>query len=558
MVGLQQRGAQFGSRRALASGTDGTTWNIAIRTLAALLALVVAGGLVFSWRGEIDKIEEAEEDVVAMQIINNRLALYRAHADEVTLRMLGPLDLADQSTVNAATMHRTDTVREVTDQLTALQASSRVHASQIDLLLSEIVDFMPDAAGADLADLDYSAYAAIYEGGSEPVDNPSELESIVELMWADNALSSSLHFALYLAYQERSIEPTLDQQLYFDSIASSASYGGLSRLGPDPDDPFVNTWVYADLIAVHEEPALTAITDLVVETDLWEASDWLAAVADQLFEANSGEATLSEGTTGQATAFDDPPAIEVLAPRTVLDIEGVRGIVDDRVQELNDEADDALSAAESGAAMRLYGALAMVGLAVALFCWSAVAGWKRSRLLADMANNDSLTGVGNRNALEFATAGRLSDPRLQHHLLVTIDMDRFKLANDTFGHNFGDRLLVRLAEGLKRVAASAEADEFTVIRLGGDEFLISLHSVQPLDRVKLERQLNALRQVRLQVTSKVEWPLEFSYGIATGTGSPDLQELLDESDIAVYAQKAARREEPLVPLVADVVDITHR
>ena len=91
------------------------------------------------------------------------------------------------------------------------------------------------------------------------------------------------------------------------------------------------------------------------------------------------------------------------------------------------------------------------------------------RLLAasrDEALTDPLTGLGNRRRLmaDFATALPAASAAAPLHLLL-FDLNGFKSYNDTFGHNAGDRLLVRLSRELRAALAGC-----TVYRLGGDEF----------------------------------------------------------------------------------------
>jgi diguanylate cyclase (GGDEF)-like protein len=92
--------------------------------------------------------------------------------------------------------------------------------------------------------------------------------------------------------------------------------------------------------------------------------------------------------------------------------------------------------------------------------------------LQSAASTDPLTGLSNRRAMEQRLSAELS--RTKRHQIKTsvimIDVDRFKLVNDTLGHGAGDRLLAELSRILKQQCRTLDA----VGRMGGDEFLVIL------------------------------------------------------------------------------------
>jgi diguanylate cyclase (GGDEF)-like protein len=156
--------------------------------------------------------------------------------------------------------------------------------------------------------------------------------------------------------------------------------------------------------------------------------------------------------------------------------------------------------------------------------------------LRQQALSDVLTGLPNRR--------RLSD-RLSHSVAIAkrngslvamlyIDLDGFKLVNDSFGHNFGDMLLIRVAERLsKRIR---ESD--TLSRLGGDEFAVVMVGIKTVEHAEL------LAQTLLQVIAS---PFEIdgqtirigaSIGICLFPNQAnDESELLQFADTAMYSAK---------------------
>ena len=93
-----------------------------------------------------------------------------------------------------------------------------------------------------------------------------------------------------------------------------------------------------------------------------------------------------------------------------------------------------------------------------------------------LAYFDALTGLPNRTLLEDRIAIALGDARRRKENIafLFLDLDRFKIVNDTFGHSVGDILLQEVAERLKKWVR----DQDTVARVGGDEFVIMLAGVQ--------------------------------------------------------------------------------
>ncbi|GAA2474775.1 putative bifunctional diguanylate cyclase/phosphodiesterase [Winogradskya humida] len=159
------------------------------------------------------------------------------------------------------------------------------------------------------------------------------------------------------------------------------------------------------------------------------------------------------------------------------------------------------------------------------------------RELIHQAFHDSLTGLANRT---------LFADRLQHALargardgsvvgVLFIDLDDFKIVNDTLGHAVGDQLLIAVAE---RISAALRADD-TAARLGGDEFAALVENVQDPGAVEetATRILAALAEPIIVDGATLQ--ANASVGITTTPEADNADELLRQADLALYVAKGA-------------------
>ena len=156
------------------------------------------------------------------------------------------------------------------------------------------------------------------------------------------------------------------------------------------------------------------------------------------------------------------------------------------------------------------------------------------------ASHDSLTGLINRREFENRVALALASARADGltHTLLYLDLDQFKLVNDTCGHVAGDELLRQLsALKQKRMRASD-----TLARLGGDEFGLLLENC-PLDQA--QRIADNLRQVIKNFRFTWEgksFEISASIGVVgVHADSGGLSDVLSAADMACYAAKEAGR-----------------
>lgn len=163
--------------------------------------------------------------------------------------------------------------------------------------------------------------------------------------------------------------------------------------------------------------------------------------------------------------------------------------------------------------------------------------------LERLARTDELTGLTNRTLVDGQLAQsllRLAQAPGRLVGLLLLDVDRFKLVNDTLGHPTGDRLLTEVASRLR----AATAGQASAARLGGDEFLLLVedaHDVTDLQRLAL-RVLEVMRRPwRLESGEPIS--TTSSVGIAfTHDPATTAAELLREADLALYAAKDGGRD----------------
>ena len=162
-----------------------------------------------------------------------------------------------------------------------------------------------------------------------------------------------------------------------------------------------------------------------------------------------------------------------------------------------------------------------------------------------LAMEDHLTGLLNRRAAEVRLAVEWSRARrdASPFAVALIDVDRFKLVNDQYGHQIGDRALIHVASTL---AANLRGGDW-IARWGGEEFLLVLHGLDATGAVK------AGERTRKQVKSKPvkidmgELPITVSIGIALySPDTADIDNLLAQADALLYEAKQSGRDKVLV------------
>ncbi len=165
---------------------------------------------------------------------------------------------------------------------------------------------------------------------------------------------------------------------------------------------------------------------------------------------------------------------------------------------------------------------------VVMLCNDATSDMLIRQKLMERSERDGLTGLYNRSKLADMLGGRYR--KLHSCGVLFLDLNGLKEANDNFGHDMGDRMIVLVAESLR----SLERTGVTPYRYGGDEFLLITEDV---DR----DEVNALVQLWIQgwrdLQGRSELNCSIAVGIAWGDGRPDVRALIEKADADMYHNK---------------------
>ncbi len=170
--------------------------------------------------------------------------------------------------------------------------------------------------------------------------------------------------------------------------------------------------------------------------------------------------------------------------------------------------------------------------------------------LHHMAYHDSLTDLVNRREFDRRLRSALvsSKERGLVHMLLYLDLDQFKIINDTCGHIAGDELLKQIARILSRHIRESD----TLARLGGDEFGILLESCNKQHAVELAETLKEEVRGFKFVWDNTPFVVSLSIGIVQITKAySNATEILSHADIACYAAKDRGRNTVQIYQVQD-------
>ncbi|MDD5578711.1 MAG: diguanylate cyclase [Methylobacter sp.] len=163
-----------------------------------------------------------------------------------------------------------------------------------------------------------------------------------------------------------------------------------------------------------------------------------------------------------------------------------------------------------------------------------------NRRLKHMANTDLLTDLPNRRYAisrlqqEWTIAQKSRRPLS----VLMLDLDYFKLINDTLGHNIGDKVLTHTAKIIRETIRTIDIP----CRLGGEEFLVISPNTDTAAALQLAERIRRNIEKKQLVKIALPRPLTISIGVAGSTGAkPDWEELINLADQALYRVKQGGR-----------------
>ena len=148
--------------------------------------------------------------------------------------------------------------------------------------------------------------------------------------------------------------------------------------------------------------------------------------------------------------------------------------------------------------------------------------------LSFMASHDELTGAYNRAGYDLL----LSNIDLENTYMMMFDVDNFKSINDTYGHETGDKALIKLVDVLKTVFR----DDDCICRIGGDEFVVFMTHAGNIKKKLVESKIKQISEEMEQTDDGLP-PISISVGIMHGKDATDATNLFENTDAAMYESK---------------------
>lgn len=165
--------------------------------------------------------------------------------------------------------------------------------------------------------------------------------------------------------------------------------------------------------------------------------------------------------------------------------------------------------------------------------------------IAKLSHRDPLTGAWNRRYFDDEFYKQLDKWRRrgkQIHFML-MDIDDFKITNDTYGHEWGDTVLELVREAFNHLVV----ENGSLVRMGGDEFVLVFSDLDP--KVIADKGVQRLDELVAQSKNAAGGPIRLSIGVATVPADIEIvyRQLYKQADLALYMAKANKGEKVAVP-----------
>ena len=168
--------------------------------------------------------------------------------------------------------------------------------------------------------------------------------------------------------------------------------------------------------------------------------------------------------------------------------------------------------------------------------------------LRGLVQTDQMTGAFNRRGLEdiFKREAARADRNAQPLGLVVVDIDNFKQINDSFGHQYGDAVLINFVAVAKETLRPSDI----VARFGGEEFIILLPDVEMENALTIIQRLqNNLAKSFSSHSNEHSMPITFSAGVALRSFGEHQNSVINRADKALYQAKRTGKNRAIPALI---------
>lgn len=163
---------------------------------------------------------------------------------------------------------------------------------------------------------------------------------------------------------------------------------------------------------------------------------------------------------------------------------------------------------------------------------------RKEQDLLNKAERDSFTNLYNKITTEKKINKIIEEKKQNNHAFVIIDIDNFKLVNDTLGHAFGDEILLECANSIKELFHSGDV----LGRIGGDEFIIFIPNYDSILEIRTKLEMLRLRLCKEYNQEHNKISISISTGVSLyPEHGKSFEELYNKSDDALYGSKKKGR-----------------